>query len=239
MKEGTRSGLRLRRALGFLGAALLVWLAVSYIALPDWWKHREHKHPALTDAPRVTVTAAGIPGDPLNLLVIGAEEPLVSALLASGWLPADPITLRTSIRIAESSVFHRSYAEAPVSNLFLFGRKEDMAFEKPVGKDPRERHHVRFWRVEPKGSERLAWFAAATYDHSVGLSHTTGQITHHIAPQVDADRDLLLEDLSKGNAELRRSYEIDFQAKSGHNGGGDPWQSDGRLGVIEFPEKSP
>ena len=33
----------------------------------------------------------------------------------------------------------------------------------------------------------------ATFDERVGLSHTTGQITHHIAPDVDTERDHLEE----------------------------------------------
>src|SRR6516225_12127201 len=56
-------------------------------------------------------------------------------------------TLRSSLHIAESTIFHRPYDDAPVSNLFLFGREEDLAFEKPVDNDARRRHHVRFWQV--------------------------------------------------------------------------------------------
>jgi len=226
-----------RRAIGFLIVAVLAWGVVSYLMLPEWWKGHERHHPALDNAPRVTTTADGIPGDPLNLLVIGSETELVSSLLASGWFPADPITLATSIRIAESSVFHRPYKDAPISNLYLFGRKEDLGFEKPVGKDPRERHHVRFWRVEPKQDEPLAWFVAATFDHSIGFSHTTGQVTHHIAPEVDKERDLLMADLLKTQPQGSSSYEAGFQANSGKNGGGDPWQSDGKLGIVKMNDK--
>ena len=231
-----RRGPRFRKALAFLITALLLWIAVSYLALPEWWRGHEKKHPALAGAPRVTFTASGIPGDPLNVFVISSEEKLVSALLAAGWLPADPITLKTSARIAESSVFHRPYEEAPISYLYLFGRREDLGFEKPVGKDPRERHHVRFWRASPKDDERPAWFGAATYDRSVGFSHTTGQVTHHIAREIDAERDRLIEDLAKHQSNIRTSYEEGFQSQSGRNGGGDPWQSDGKLGVLDFPD---
>lgn len=227
---------RYGRALAFLAAALLAWIAVSYLMLPEWWKGHERRHPLLDRAPRVTTTAAGIPGDPLNLLVIGSEPELVSALLAAGWFPADPITLETCIRIAESSIFHRPYEEAPVSNLYLFGRKEDLGFEKPAGKDPRARHHIRFWRAAAEDAGPPAWFAAATYDHGIGFSHTTGQITHHIAPEVDKERNLLMDDLLHARPKGRRSYENSFQASSGRNGGGDPWQSDGRLGVVELDE---
>jgi len=213
------------------------WLAVSYVALPDWWRVREARHPALAGATRLTTTASGIPGDPLNVLFIGSEKQLVAAMLAAGWHPADPVTLRTSVRIAESSVFHRPYEEAPVSDLFLFGRREDLAFEKPVGRDPRERHHVRFWqsgRIDASG--RPAWWGAVTFDRSVGFSHTTGQITHHIDPDIDSERDHLILDLKQAAKVGSLSTEAGFQQPEGRNGGGDPWRGDGGLGVVELSD---
>lgn len=226
-----------RRLLIPLTGVVVGWLAISYFLLPDWWKDHEAGHPALLDAPRVTVTAAQIPGDPLNLFVIASERQLVAAMLAAGWHPADPITLRTSVRIVESSVFHRPYADAPVSNLFLFGRKEDLAFEKPVGDDPRQRHHVRFWQAAEKDEkDRPAWWGAVTYDHSVGFSHTTGQITHHIAPDIDKERDGLMSNLSHTGKVLDSQWRPGFQQREGRNGGGDPWRTDGRLGIVELHE---
>ena len=39
--------------------------------------------------------------------LIGVEDDVVRSMLAAGWSPADPITLRSSLRIAESVVFRR------------------------------------------------------------------------------------------------------------------------------------
>ena len=39
------------------------------------------------------------------------------------------------------------------------------------------------------------WIGAATFDRSVGFSHRTGQVTHHIAPDIDRERDTLMADL--------------------------------------------
>ena len=78
--------------------------------------------------------------------------------------------------MADAAVFKRSYDDAPVSSLYLFGRGEDLAFEQPVGDDPRQRHHVRFWRIEEVDPDGLpVWIGAAIYDRRVRLSHTTGQ----------------------------------------------------------------
>lgn len=215
--------------------ALLIWAALAYFAIPDMLFRRSHRHAALDHAPRASVTPAGIPGDPLNLLVVAPEEKLVSAMLKSGWYPADPVTLKSSLRIALDTVIRRPYDEAPVSALLLFGRIQDLAFEKPEGGNPRERHHVRFWKAPADGE--TAWWGAATFDRSVGFSHTTGEITHHIAADVDKERELVLQSLKTGGFQSV-SKETGFQKSAGKNGGGDPWQSDGSLGIAEWRPES-
>ena len=57
-------------------------------------------------------------------------------MLGLGWFPADPITAESSFLIAYSVLLDRPYAEAPVSDLFVFGRNQDLAFQKPVGEAP-------------------------------------------------------------------------------------------------------
>jgi hypothetical protein len=152
------------------------------------------------------------------------------------WYPADPLTLRSCLEIA-ASVLKRPYEEAPVSNLYLFDRKEGLAFEQPVGDDPRKRHHVRFW-LSPKVAEdgRPIWVGSAVYDERVGLSRTTGQITHVTAADVDAERDYLFHDLER-TGDLVEEFIINgfHKVLEGRNGGGDPWHTDGDLyvGVIK------
>ena len=154
-------------------------------------------------------------------------------MIAAKWYPADKITMESSLRIAVGVVFDRPYDDAPVSSLYLWGRKEDLAFEQPVGNDPRRRHHVRFWRAEKVDAQgRPLWIGSATFDTHVGLSYTTAEITHHIAPNVDEDRDKVMNDLRKAGR-LSAEYWIDgfHKVLQGKNGGGDPWHTDGRLAV--------
>jgi hypothetical protein len=219
-----------------LGGFLLVYLAMAYLLVPAFWTRYAHRHPALGDLPGITHTANGIPGDPINVALIGTKADLVKIMLAAGWFPADPLSLRSCLGIAEASLLRRSYDDAPVSSLYLFGRKQDLAFEQPVGHSPRHRHHVRFWltdRVDPDG--RPVWVGSAVYDKRVGLSGTTGQITHKTAADVDAERDYLFADLEKTGM-LAGHYVIpDFhKLREGKNGGGDPWHTDGSLyvGVV-------
>lgn len=217
---------------GVIGG-LLLYLVAAYVVSPLAWRRYEKRHPAITNAPRVTHTKVGIPGDPLNVALVATEENLHRAMLAANWYPADAVTLESSLRIAADTVMRRSYDDAPVSSLYLWDRKQDFAFEQPVGDDPRRRHHVRFWKsAETDDAGRPAWFGAATFDERVGLSHTTGEITHHIAPDIDAERDNVFSSLRTAGS-LADFYWIDgFQTHlTGKNGGGDPYHTDGRLGV--------
>jgi hypothetical protein len=229
------------RLTGALLGLFVIWLLAAYLLVPAWWKVHWSRHPVLMNGPRVTRTGSGNPGDPLNLSIVGSENDLVSALLTAGWYPADPITLKSSLQIAESTIFHRPYDDAPVSSLFLFGRREDLAFEKPVGKDARQRHHVRFWQVPGGGdSGQPYWLGAITFDRNVGFSHTTGRITHHIAPDVDAERDGLITDLQSIGRIANIDWQDNFQdPPEGRNGDGDSWKTDGRLPVITLMSRGP
>jgi hypothetical protein len=222
-----------RRLLLVLAGLLMVWFLAAYWIVPSLWRDRARHDPALADAPRITHTASGIPGDPLNLALIGAEPDVVRAFTVAGWFPADPITFDTSMRIAVDAVLRRPDDEAPVSDLYLFGRKQDLAFEQPVPGGPRHRHHVRCWRWDRERAGRPVWFASVTYDERVGFSHTTGQITHHIAPDVDAERDRLAAEFQVAGVVEQLAWVDGFQSPpSGKNGGGDPWHTDGRLAVV-------
>lgn len=214
-------------------ALAITYFAAAYLIVPQLWKRHERKHPDLRDGPTITHTGSGIPGDPLNIALVGAEADVIRALTAAGWYPANPLTFRSSLRIAVDTVFRRPDDEAPVSSLYLFGRKEDLAFEKPVGGSPKERHHVRFWRMEKVDEGRVVWIGSAAYDIWVEFSRTTGEITHHISPDVDAERDLLIADLTKaGFADELRWVDGFHQVRQGRNGGGDLWRTDGRLAVA-------
>ena len=118
----------------------------------------------------------------------------------------------------------------------MYGRKEDLAFEKPVGDNPQHRNHVRYWKTTQADDDgRPMWVGYASYDKGVGLSHTTGEVTHHIAEDVDTERDRLFKDLKETGRLSDVSVEKGFhKTLSGKNGGGDPWKTDGDLwiGVI-------
>ena len=79
----------------------------------------------------------------------------------------------------------------------------------------------------------MIWIGSAAYDIGVEFSRTTGQITHHISPDVDAERDLIIADLTKAGSVSELRWVDGFHKElQGRNGGGDLWRTDGRLAVV-------
>ena len=118
-----------------------------------------------------------------------------------------------------------------MSPLFYQGRREDLAFEKEVGSSADRRHHVRFWTILDSGSEgRPVWLGSVTFDRGSGLSRYTGQITHHIAPNVDAERDGLVNDLARARM-VTTTYTVSGVGPTlnGRNGEGDRYYTDGEI----------
>jgi hypothetical protein len=229
--------LQTRRAWAFttLAAFIALYVFVSYLVLPATWSRIEHE-PGLSKFTMLTATAQGIPGDPINVGLVGDRKDVVRAFHAAGWYPADPITLRTSVEIIGSVLLDRPYKTAPVSPLFFDGRREDLAFEKPVGSSADRRQHVRLWLMLASGAEaRPVWLGSTTFDSGVTLSRDTGQVTHRIAPNVDAERDSLITGLNDARMVIGL-----YQMKgigptlTGRNGEGDPYYSDGEIWLARL-----
>lgn len=224
----------------FIGLLVLAgtYGLLAYIVLPGLWRHYEHQ-PGLAQHPAVTTTTAGIPGDPINVGLVGSKTDLLLAMQRAGWFPADPITLMSSLEIAGSVVLDLPDPDAPVSTLLYEGRKQDFAFEKPIGDSADRRNHVRFWLVLQKGIEgRPVWLGSATKDRSVGLNDYNGQFTHHIAPDIDAERDQLIANLIAAKM-VTTTYEVSGVGPTldGHNGEGDRYYTDGEIHIAVLSPK--
>jgi hypothetical protein len=111
-----------------------------------------------------------------------------------------------------------------------------MAFERPDGASADRRHHVRIWLTLDKGAEgRPIWLGSASFDRGVGVSHDTGQITHHIDPDLDKERDFVIDSLGAAGV-LSQTYQVSGVGPTfdGHNGEGDRYFTDGEvtIGVV-------
>ncbi|GAA1058735.1 LssY C-terminal domain-containing protein [Agromyces bracchium] len=219
-----------------IGFFLVFWLVLAYLVLP-----RLHRILTTIYVPDYfigrTRTSDGLLGDPVNLAFDGDEEALHAAMRAAGWTRADDVTLSSSRRIITSTITRRSYDEAPVSPLFLFGMKQDFAYQQEVAGNPAKRHHVRFWRTPDgwllPGGRRVDWLAAGTFDRSVGFSLFTLQVTHKIDADIDVERDHIIATLVEADPSIRVEVLRDFSTGyHSRNGGGDTIRTDGDLPVV-------
>lgn len=221
-----------------VGLFFVVWVIVAYLALP-----RLHRILSSIYVPNYfigrTRTADGILSDPVNLAARGSEEQLHKVMDAAGWSLADDITPRSAWKMVTTVLRRKSYPNAPVSPAFLFGRKQDFAYQQEVDNNPNQRHHVRFWRC-PKGwllpgGHRVDWLAAGTYDRSIGLSLFTFQLTHRIDEDTDIERDYIIQTVQDSVEPVRVAILKDFSSGyHSRNGGGDSIRTDGDLPILEL-----
>ena len=190
----------------------------AYVILP-YAVRMGLKFSQLKSVPSFTVAADGLPADPVNLGLIGTFAELREAFSAIGWAEADKLDLKSSWRMVQAFVLSRPYPTAPFSTLFLFGRGQDIGFQKAIGDSPRRRHHVRFWGKSlerlpagpdtasfwlntdrPDGDERVLWAGAATKDTGIGFTRLTFQVTHATDSDTIAERDFVIDTLKSSGA---------------------------------------
>ena len=223
---------------GQLWFTFVFWAMLAYLVLP-----RLHSILTRVYVPDYFIgrarTSDGLLGDPVNVALLSSEAQLHHVMRRAGWTIADDVTLASSRRIITSTLLRRSYLEAPVSPLFLFGRQQDFAYQQEVDGTPGKRHHVRFWRCPPgwllPGGVAAYWLAAGTYDRSVGFSLFTLQITHKIDEHTDDERDHIVASISAAepSADVRviRDFSTGYLTR---NGGGDEIATDGDLPIINL-----
>ncbi|MCI9859068.1 LssY C-terminal domain-containing protein [Microbacterium proteolyticum] len=231
-------------SLGWGGVLMAVgfWVLLAYFALP-----RLHRILTAVYVPDYfmgrTRTSDGLLGDPVNLALQGSRENVETVMASAGWIPADPVSLRSSWRIVVSTLRRRSYPRAPVSPLFLFGRMQDLAYQQEVAGSPAQRHHVRLWKCPDgwllPGGRRVDWLAAGTFDRAVGLSLFTLQVTHRIDADTDIERDHIVTSV-RGvpgvEVDVIRDFATGYHSR---NGGGDSISTDGDLPIIDVSAVRP
>jgi hypothetical protein len=203
-------------------AIILTYVFGVYVFIPALMRGWHYFAPA-KDLPLYAVTADGFASDPVNIGILGSRADLVAAMEAAGWHLARPTTVATILRTISTTILKRSYPTMPMSNLYLFGRHQDLGFEKEiVGKGRGHRHHVRFWattlddiqvslaavaeldlgRREQLLADKMLWAGAASRDVGITFAIGTLQLTHLVAPDTNGEREILIQQLtSKGVAE--------------------------------------
>jgi hypothetical protein len=238
---------RLDHRLPWLIALLITYIVSSYLILPllvrvNLLISRKGR------IPRFTTALEGSYVDPVNIILIGTKKQLIKAFEKIEWFKADKLNIKTSGEMIEKFLRNRPYLQAPFSFHFLFGRRQDIGFQQPVGNSPRRRHHVRFWGVDVDKivdpldikfwtekkkinfNESLSWIGAGSEDIGFGFSRLTFKISHRINYKIDNERKYILNLLKSKKLISKVTYYKSGEFKVGK------YVSDGRIAVAKLTD---
>ena len=177
-------------------------------------------------------------GDPLNAVIIGNSHDVLAALTRSGWSFTHRISLETISRMVGSAISGHSYPVAPVSNLYLFGRKQDFALQR-ARLSISQRNHSRYWLAPFTFEGRQVWVGQVSRDIGIKVTPKSPSLTTHIIdPEVDLTREYLLHSLLDGGLVKRFGFVKGSRPATPDNPAfnltGDPYFSDGLRLVIDL-----
>lgn len=194
----------------------------------------------LKQLPCCAASEAGVAGDPLNLVFIGEIDHVRSAIIKQNWDVTAEITFDSVERMIDAFVFDSRYRYAPISPLYLFGRNQDMSFQKARAVID-ERNHIRVWLAPVTFKGKPIWVGQISRDAGIKL---TGELwpptTHVIDPAVDEARFYLMQDLVLGQRVARVGLvegvgQASFD-KMRLNAEGDPYFTDGFRAIFFVDE---
>jgi len=172
------------------------------------------------------------PSDVTNLLFVGSRDLLNGAFAAAGWVTAEAIGATSSAKTFLATIAGEGYAEAPVSLQHIDGRPPDAVFQKQLNTFA-ERHHVRIWQTDKTFTGQPVWIAAATHDNAIVAARDVKLFTHGIDPDIDDERQKILDDLAFGGAVA--SHALVARPKAPHealNSTGVTVRTDGKVAAI-------
>jgi hypothetical protein len=184
-----------------------------------------------------TNSSATRDGDPLNLVVVEAKRDPIVPFIAREWHLTQKLDIASMIETVRAFIFRDEYLTSPVSPLYVFGRREDVAVQK-ARSTINERIHARLWLAPYTFESRRIWIGQVSRDIGVRLTDQTWNLTtHKIGPDVDFDRSYLLQDLLMSGFVERYGFVQGVGAAAAStprtNLTGDPYYTDG-LRVVVF-----
>lgn len=191
--------------------------------------------------PRATTNKSGKrEGDPINLIVVGELDTVLSVFALAKWDETESLAFRSAWRMKRAYIKGDSYRYSPVSSLFYNGRRHDIALQKTRG-GIHERLHLRLWLTPMLFQEKPVWVGQVSRD--IGIRFTTRSwnlMTHKIDPNVDDSREYIFGDLIHTSRVDHFGYvkgaEMANRKSPRKNLTGDPYFTDGFRLVVELSD---
>jgi len=194
----------------------------------------------LSKIPRRISDPAGKPGDMVNVLIVGAQDQMLQAFTAAGWVKVDAKVENTALNAVIDSLEKKDYLTMPMSTLFLFGRAQDYGFAhaEPV-RVAMSRNHLRVWKSTFEVDGRPLWCVAATHDIGFERDQRNNGLTHKIDPAIDGEREYVNGTLSGTGLVVQRDHVTPADPlTTAKTATGGEFHSDGRILVLVLSNTS-
>jgi hypothetical protein len=120
-------------------------------------------------------------GDGLNFVLIATSDEVGGTLVASGWQVTEAFGAGSGWRTFKAFLFGGRYRYAPMSPLYVFGRRQDAGFQK-ARDSIRRRNHLRLWLTPLRFQGREIWLGAISRD--IGVYFTPRPGTSRRTPSI-------------------------------------------------------
>jgi uncharacterized membrane protein YhdT len=236
-------------------ALLFTYIAMAYVITPLLFRvYRFFYHPV--HLPLYCTTPDGFASDPINIALIGNREQVINSMQAAGWTLADDHSAFSVLKQVLLTVLQQKYPNAPMSRLYLFGRKQDLGFEVQISGNRGQRHHVRFWAADIEldtqanshihfwrrfyrpghhAPDAKLWVGAASKDTGFAPIRHNAQLTHMIDPDTNSERALIVANLKQAKRvvnsrliKVHHPFSLQNRAWRGR------LQSDGQIAVCKL-----
>jgi membrane protein DedA with SNARE-associated domain len=232
-----------------VGRARSISFALVFLAILFYAGFSLRYHPALASAPsnkaivvskgtdiftneqmKYTETLFGEKQEPVNFIFFAKHDGrLTSALQQAGWILTDRADISSFIKAIKALIMKIPYPSAPISPSFWNTKIQDLSFAKVTGANfLRNAHHVKIWRTNfllKNGDNIYVGMVNANDGFKWG-------IIPRIAPDLDAERELLYQDLNRtGKIESHLKEQL-VKSLIGKNFVGDEFFTDGKAYII-------
>jgi LssY C-terminus len=180
-----------------------------------------------------------VAADVLNIVFLGTQDQVRAAFVEAGWNNADPLSKRTVMKNMYALLNNSGYAQEPMMTFFLNERPEDMNWQKSLNSYGR-RDHLRIWQWGSEETANSVWISSSTHDTGAVLTVKYRGFVHHIAPNIDDERSMVIRDLNFAGCVSAVSYVPRPSVPTAiHNATGDMMHTDGSVAVVELQDCRP
>ena len=184
--------------------------------------------------PNRSVTGASKPSDLVNLAFLGSPQQIEAAFQAAGWTYGDSVSTLSVLREMRAMSSLNSYSHLPISKQWLNGAPPDFLFQKSFD-SYQKREHIRIWKED--NLEEGLWAGGAIRETSAQWSFRKGKFIHHVDPNVDAEREKIVRELSLSGC-VAHVYHLKRPqiSESMRAASGDALETDGGIALVELKD---